>query len=161
MAGYFHAAPSLLAKIDAAQSRFLHELDLTSVYAFMEFNFAPPSLRRNVGVLGLLHKRVIGKCHPTFERLFPWLADRFPGFRTHAHTKQLYGHSSEITSHQAIFNRSIFAMCDIYNDLPQNVVDADCVSSFQHMLMQTVRLRCQSNDADWASSFCRESGPDV
>ena len=30
---------------------------------------APLSLRRNIGILGLLHKEVLGKCHPSFERL--------------------------------------------------------------------------------------------
>ena len=70
MGGFFHAASSLLDKIDAAQNHFLHELDLSPSSAFLNFNFAPPSLRRNIGILGLLHKRVLGKCHPTFERLF-------------------------------------------------------------------------------------------
>ena len=62
MGGYFHAASSLLDRIDGAQNRFLHELDVTPATAFLEFNFAPPSLRRNIGILGLLHKRVLGKC---------------------------------------------------------------------------------------------------
>jgi hypothetical protein len=155
MAGYFHAVPSLLVKIDNAQNSFLRELGMTPVDAFMEFNFAPPSLRRNVGILGLLHKRVLGKCHPMFERLFPWLSSRFPNFRTHGHTKQLYGHWSEIMSHTSLYYRSIFAMCDIYNNLPQNVVDADSISEFQHMLMDMVRERCTNNDDAWASSFCR------
>ena len=157
MAGYFHAASHLLAKIDAAQNKFLHDLGVSPMHAFMEFNFAPPRLRRNVGILGLLHKRVLGKCHPTFERLLPWLSSKFPDFRTHAHNKQLYGHWAEITAHQTIFNHSIFAMCDVYNSLPQNVVDAESISDFQHSLMNIVRARCQSNDADWASSFCRRT----
>ena len=153
--GYFHAAASLLAKIDAAQNRFLRELGLSPAQAFLEFNFAAPSLRRNVGVLGLLHKRVLGKCHPTFERLLPWYATRFSEPRGFGHTKQLYGHWVEITSHRDLFNRSIFAMVDIYNNLPQHVVDAKSVSAFQHCLMHTVRTRCQQGDAEWALSFSR------
>ena len=78
MAGYFHAVSSLLVKIDDVHFKFLRELDVDPRDAFMEFAFAPPSLRRNIGILGLLHKRVIGKCHPTFERFLPWLAGRFP-----------------------------------------------------------------------------------
>ena len=67
MGGYFHAASSLLDKIDAVQNRFLHELDMNPAFAFLTYNFAPPSLRRNIGILGLLHKRILGKCHPSFE----------------------------------------------------------------------------------------------
>ena len=67
--GYFHAACSLLEKLDHAQNRFLREIGLSPAHAFLEFNFAPPSLRRNIAVLGLLHKRVLGKCHLSFERL--------------------------------------------------------------------------------------------
>ena len=69
--GYFHAASYMLAKIDHAQNRFLHALGLSPDQAFLDFYFAPPSLRRNIGVLGLLHKRVLGQCHPSFGRLLP------------------------------------------------------------------------------------------
>ena len=51
--GYFHAAASLLDKFDGAQNHFLRELGLSPAQAFLEFNFAPPSLRRHIGVLGL------------------------------------------------------------------------------------------------------------
>ena len=94
--GIFHAATSLLAKFDHAQNRFLHELNLNSARAFLEFNFAPPELRRNIGVLGMLHKRVLGQCHPGFETLLPWYADRFDTPRILDHNKQLYGHHAEI-----------------------------------------------------------------
>ena len=156
MGGYFHAASSLLDKIDAVQNRFLHELDMNPAFAFLTYNFAPPSLRRNIGILGLLHKRILGKCHPSFEQLFPLQVNPTSG-----HTKQLYGHWSEITSHQTIFNRSIFLMCDIYNNLPQNVVDASSVRLFQRMLTQEARQRCEDGYADWALSFSRRAGPDI
>ena len=153
--GYFHAAPSLLDKIDSAQSRFVHELGLSIDQAFLDHNFPPPKLRRNIGVLGLLHKRVLGKCHPSFETLLPWWTTRFAAARGLGHNKQLYGHNVEVSHHQAIFNRSIFAMVDIYNNLPQYVVDASSVSAFQKYLTQIARKRCQIGNADWASSFCR------
>ena len=67
MGGYFHAASSLLDKIDAVQNRFLHELDMNPAFAFLTYNFAPPNLRRNIAILGLLHKRILGKYHPSFK----------------------------------------------------------------------------------------------
>ena len=161
MAGYSHDVSSMLVKIDDVHYKFLRELEVCPVQAFREFAFAPPSLRRHVGLLGLLHKRVIGKCHPTFERLLPWLSDRFPDMLVRGHNKQLYGHWSDVTAHRALFDRSIFAMCDIYNNLPQEVVNAKSVHEFQKRLMQIVHSRCQHGDPDWASSFCRRDGPDT
>ena len=159
--GYFHACSTLFAKIDSAQNHFLHELGLSSVHALEEYNFAPSSLRRNVGALGLLHKRVLGQCHPTFERLFPWCSDRFSEPRGRGHSKQLYGHWEEVKTHRAIFNRSIFMMVDIYNNLPQDVVDSRSVCTFQKALMHIVHTRCESGDPSWANSFCRRAGPDI
>ena len=84
---FFHAASSLLEKLDHVQNRFLRELNVSPCQAFLEFNFAPPSLRRNIGALGLLHKRVLGKAHPTFEKLIPWYTERFPEGRSQGHDK--------------------------------------------------------------------------
>ena len=106
-------------------------------------------------MLGMLHKRVLGKCHPSFEHLLPWHADRFPESTGSGHSKRLYGHWCEATAHPALFAKSIFCFIDVYNNLPQNVVDASCVSEFQAYLTQVARTRCQLHDTEWASSFCR------
>ena len=150
--GYFHAANSLLVKVDKVQTRFLKELDLTEEQAFLDFNFAPCRVRRNIAILGLIHKRVLGKCHPSYDRLLPF--SQVKSTRANAHNKQLYGHWCEITSHQALFNKSIFLMVDRYNFLEQSTVNAKTVSIFQFELTQIVRTRCEQHDAEWRSSFC-------
>jgi len=157
MGGIFHAATHLLAKIDQTQARFLREVGLSEEQAFMEFNFAPPKLRRNIGILGLLHKRVLGLCHPSFDRLLPWYSTRFSEARGLGHSKQLYGHWVEVSHYRGLFSRSIFAMVDIYNNLPQQAVDASSVTSFQQYLIHIARTRCQSEDVAWSSSFCRRT----
>jgi len=130
----FHAAPSLLEKLDQVQNSFLRVLGISPAEAFLDLHFAPPQLRRNIGILGLLHKRVLGKCHPSYEQLLPWYVQRFPGGRGHGHNKQLYGHWVEASAHPALFARSIFAVTDVYNNLPQHVVDAPSVGCFQNYL---------------------------
>ena len=157
----FHAASSLLDKLDDAQNRFLRTIDITPEHAFLEYNFAPPKLRRNKAMLGMLHKRVLGICHPSFERLLPWFTDRFPEGRGHGHNKALYGHWCEVNAHPALFNRSIFCLISVYNNLPQHVVDASCISDFQNYLTQVARTRCQQNDEAWASSFCSRAVAEV
>ena len=130
--GYFHATSSMLDKIEHAQSRFLKELEVSPEQAFLDFNFAPPRIRRNIAVLGLIHKGVLSKCHPTYERLLSWYAERFSEASSiPCHTKQLYGHNVEISHQRSLYNKSIFAMVDIYNNLTQSIVDSQSVSSFQ------------------------------
>lgn len=153
--GYFHAASALLAGLDQAQNRFLCELGLTPEQAFLEFYFASPGLRRHIGVLGSLHKRVLGKWPPSFERLLPWYSSHFSNPRGMGHSKQLYGHNCEVSAHPALYARSIFAMVVIYNNLPQSLVDAASVQSFQSGLTQIARTRCQQGVVDWALTFCR------
>ena len=46
--GYFHAAFSLLDKIDQVQRNFLNKLNVSEQEAFLNHNFAPSSLRRNL-----------------------------------------------------------------------------------------------------------------
>ena len=99
--------------------------------------------------------RVIGECHPTYDLLFPWWNDRFSEPRGRGHTKQLYGHWVEIKTHRAVYNRSIFAMVDIYNNLPQQAVDASTVSLFQSYCNHIARTKCEQGDTAWAVSFCR------
>ena len=156
--GYFHAAPSLLDKIDQVQSIFLYKLGVSEKDAFLDHNFAPSSLRRNIAILGLLQKRVLGLCHRSFDSLLPWYSQRFETARGFGHNKQLYGHWVEADQHSALFSRSIFLMVDIYNNLPQYVVDASTVSSFQSFLTEMARKRCQLGNASWAKSFSRLNG---
>ena len=65
----FHASSYLLQKLDDAQRHFLEELGMSEAIVFCEHNFAPPSLRRDIGVLGLLQKRVLGKASPIFLKV--------------------------------------------------------------------------------------------
>ena len=82
-----HACVSSLAKLDRLQSSFVHALNMTEEVAFLDHNFAPPTLRRDIGILGFLHKRVLNQCHPSVARLFPLLGSCPP-----YHNKQLDGH---------------------------------------------------------------------
>ena len=69
----------------------------------------------------------------------------------------MYGHWVEISSHRALYDRAIFAMVDIYNVLPQYIVDNATVSGFQSDLTQFVRIKCEQGDDAWASIFSRRT----
>ena len=134
MGAYFHACSSLLEKIDAIQNRFLRELDMTPEHAFLEYAFAPPSLRRNIDALDFLHKRVLGKSHACISNLLPFWTDQPECIRARGHTKKLYDHSREIHFQSVMYANSIFALIVIYNNLPQHVVDVTTVNAFQKYL---------------------------
>ena len=161
MRRYFHASTSLLDKIDQVQTNFIRKIGVSDREAFLEHNFMPCILRRNIAILGLLHKRVIGKCHASFEQLLPWYSHKFDVPRGIGHNKQLYGHWLEATQHPALFSRSIFSMVDFYNNLPQYVVDSESVSRFQTFLTSIARKRCRKDAPFWQLSFCRCQGPDL
>ena len=53
---------------------FVSELLWTEEDAFVMYNFGPPRLRRDIGILGFLHKRVLEQCHPGVIHLLPLTA---------------------------------------------------------------------------------------
>ena len=145
----FHASKTHLDKIDGLHRNFLNELGISQQQAFFDFNFAPPMLRRQIGILGLLHKRVLGSAHPVFQELLPFHGDVFGELRPREHNKQLYGHFMAITRQRALFDRSIFSMVDVYNKLPQSFVDVDDIKIFQAKLTARARLACELDDENW------------
>ena len=66
------------------------ELGVEQSDAFMNFNFVPPDLRRNIGILGMIHKRVLGRCHPVFQKLLPFKSEMDGEHAVGAHDKQLW-----------------------------------------------------------------------
>ena len=67
--------------------------------------------------------------------------------------KKLYSHCLEIHYQQELWKRSIFCMTDVYNRLPQHVVDIPNVSNFQTALTHIARTACQNGNAEWQSTF--------
>ena len=63
----YHATTSTLKPLDRLYDTFLHGIHLTQYDAFIYHNFAPPQLRRDIAMLGLLHKVTLRKCHHDFH----------------------------------------------------------------------------------------------
>ena len=129
------------------QRGFLRDVGSNDVEAFLNHNFAPPSLRRDIGLLGFLHKRVLECCHPALVQALPF-ASGIAG-RVQYHDKMLEDHRSSGTRKLGLYNRSLYKYIRMYNVLPQALVDADSVPSFQGKLTQLVKLRAQAGHEDW------------
>ena len=54
--GVHFASTSVLNEIDDVQVRFVRQLGLSEEGAFMHFNLAPLCVRRDIGMLGLIHR---------------------------------------------------------------------------------------------------------
>ena len=125
--GYYHAAASTLEPIDRVQRRLLRELDLPELDALRFHKLAPLPSRRDMGMLGALHKLTLGTAPPQLANLLPCKGhvlepasrQRLRGWRP-LHTKQL-----ETPAHfrsSDLMKRSLFCLALTYNQLPQLAV---------------------------------------
>ncbi len=70
-----HTTPTVLARLDRLQTSFLEGLSIIEEVAFLDYNFAPTMLRRDIGILGFLQKRVLHQCHPAIIDFIPFLGN--------------------------------------------------------------------------------------
>ena len=150
-----HANEYSLSSIDGVQLAFLEELDVPQDVAFLEFNLAPLASRRDIAMLGMLHKIVLGIAPKSLAALFPADgAGRFPrclraqGCR---HSRQLLD-PIEGASHRLI-ERSAFGLVYAYNLLPETVVQSKTVSEFQSSLQRALAKLCKAGHRNWAKLF--------
>ena len=154
-AAVYHATDSVLAPLDGIQNSFLKELGLSKEVAFLQHNLAPLTLRRDLAMLGLLHKCNLGTAHPRIVELFPPVPRKASYYPTKysqgRHDKQLLesctGHFLELT------RRSLFGLVRVYNFLPGDVVHQPTVKDFQSRLTEEVRKKCRRQEADWELAY--------
>ncbi len=159
----YHACATVLADIDVVQRRFMSEIGISEIDALMAFRLAPLRTRRDIAMMGVIHRAALGKGPVQLKRLFPPACQE--GRRS---TRAAVRHSREreITIERTQLcgiERSAFGLARVYNMLPQWIVDAEDVSVFQSRLQYVVKGRAAGGCADWADTFSprlpRESHP--
>ena len=60
-AAIYHASSTALAELDLVYSRLLRVAGLTQEDSLLEFGLAPLNSRRDIAMLGLIHRTVIGE----------------------------------------------------------------------------------------------------
>ena len=123
-AAVYHACVSLLDKIDNVQRSCLNDIGINELIAFMHFNLAPLNLRREIAMLGLIHRTVLWQ-GPQHFRDFFHAAPR-SNHRSERHTR----HSCQIDEYRngnylAMVKRSLLGSVILYNLLPHEIIDAD------------------------------------
>ena len=100
-------------------------------------------------MLGFLHKRVLGCCHPLLCEAFP-----FPqGLEANYHSKALQPFAGEVSYQRRMYERSIYAYILMYNRLPQALVDLPSICAFQSKLTHLAKEKARLNQEDWRRSF--------
>ena len=133
-AAIYHACNTTLQRLDNFQEHFLSELGITAKTALFVFNLAPLARRRDIAMLGVMHRCVLGKGPPHFQDFFKLAPPKASTTRSGArrHGRQLIDIRNK--AFIEIERRSILGLILVYNHMPGNVVAANCVSSFQRNL---------------------------
>ena len=70
-AAIYHATGAILGPLDKLQRRFISNLGITIEEAFIAFNFASLEARRDMAMLGLIHRAAVGQGPIQLQTRFP------------------------------------------------------------------------------------------
>ena len=154
----YHAAPSVLDRVDRVQRRFLRELGFSEEAALAHYRLAPLNSRRDMAMLGVLHKVNLGTAPKQLKELFPprgpveqpFDRQRLRRWRP-PHTRQL--HTEARFTSTDVLQRSLFGLVHLYNRLPQHLVEAKSVKEFQRKLQWGLKKCAESGVQDWQRLF--------
>ena len=105
-------------------------------------------------MLGLIHRAVLGMGPPQFEKYF-----RRAGAPLHPHGRNIESrHTSQLSTFRKgkfldIMGHSVLGLIDIYNLLPQSVIDAPTVKIFQRRLQDMLRNEAENGYNGWPRLF--------
>ena len=160
-AAIYHACSSSLAALSTVQDKQVGAVGMTAIEALNVCHLAPLSARRDMALLGLIHRTVLGRGPRQFAEFFK--AD-FPAREKASarHRLQLLeyksGHWSDFVfpgSRPADYiAHSMLGLVSVYNVLPAVIVEsAACVASFQSSLQKLLIERANAGAPDWADTF--------
>ena len=116
----YHATRTILKRLDSVQARFLRDIGVDDITALITFHLAPLSARRDIAMLGVIHRTILGKGPDQFKEFFR---------RDPAHAVKLI--DPRQVSRAPLTKRSALGLVAIYNMLPHNVVGIQTVPAFQ------------------------------
>ena len=116
-AALYHACSSHLDHLDRIQRRFLREIGVSELEALMEFNLAPLSSRRDMAMMGLIHRTVLRQGPESFGQFFRLSTQPRSCHRTRAATRR---HSRQLQDIRSggfleIERRSALGLASVYN----------------------------------------------
>ena len=120
---------------------FLNDIAVDEVTALVRFHLAPLSTRRDIAMLGLIHRTALGKGPPQFREYF----------KKHNHDSTLHDPRSDSSS--PLIKRSALGLVAIYNMLPPSSRAAKSVPAFQKSLQEVVTKHAAPGNPQWSNIF--------
>ena len=137
--------------MDQVQDTFLRKAGLTKEEALNKYRLAPLSTRRDIAMLGLVHRTVLGHGPPHFQEWFfaakPVEHRYQTRARSRAHKHQLHDYLDG--THSELLRRSALGLPRVYNALSSETVACNSVQSFQRELQKLVREKLRAKEEDW------------
>ena len=151
----YHACDTVLERVDRLQKRFLREIGMTAERALVQFSLAPLSARRDMAMLGLIHRTVLGKGPSHFRRFFKV---QCPSSRRDVTREDKRKHPLQLVdprsgSHSVLLTRSALGLIGVYNLLPSSTVGECSVPCFQSSLQAMLRARVSRGEDKWEQIF--------
>jgi len=137
----YHATRTVLRRLDAVQTRFLKDIGVDEVDALVHFHLAPLGTRRDIAMLGLIHRTALGK-GPT----------QFADYFKKEHSAMTL-HDPRKDSTAPLIKRSALGLVAIYNMLPISIRSAKSVSAFQKGLQEVVCSYATTGLPQWPEVF--------
>ena len=100
-------------------------------------------------MLGIIHRALLELGPDHFRKYFKLASKKSPVAR--CHTRQIMTHRQGKFLDLLAFSR--LAAADIYNLLPQYMVDAKTTKDFQHRLQELVNVAAQTGIHEWQDVF--------
>ena len=133
------------ARSTVLKSAFWWELCITAERALEQYKLAPLMCRRDMAMMGLLHRIILNDAPTQLKKLFPFAVPRsadvsstrrYSPWLLRRHNRQL----KEQTIGTYILRRSLFGLVSIYNLLPQAIIDLKSIRLFQSALQRALCL---------------------
>ena len=114
----------------------------------LEYGLAPLRLRRDIAMLGVIQRSVLGKGPTQFAEFFVLIAENHAAQRTRQCTRR---HNKQLVDvregrYLEIVKRSALGLIAVYNLLPQKLVDEDAVCNFQKMLQELAKSQINAGN---------------
>ena len=135
----YHATRAILIRLDAVQSKFLRDVGVDEVTALAEFHLAPLQVRRDIAMLGLIHRTALGKGPPHFAEHFK------------CHGRLMHDPRSYCSA--PLIKWSALGLVAVYNMLPPKIVASKTIKTFQHDLQEMICKLAQAGYPQWRETL--------
>ena len=133
----------------------LNHVGISKEEALLQYRLAPLKSRRDIAMLGVIHRAVLGEGPDHFRKHFiaKTSTTRHEGRETlKRHDRQL--ETFRKGNFLEVVPNSILGLVDIYNLLPAFAVDTKHVHEFQRILQGMLTQLAEKRENGWENLFC-------